>query len=59
MTLDRQAEALARLEAKLIWYAQGANPYKSKPMVQFLRGAYDDYDHLARRAEWADAEGEE
>jgi ATP-dependent helicase/nuclease subunit B len=62
LSLDAEAkadEALLRLEQKLIWHAEGIHPYLSKPRVQFLRGAYGDYDHLARRAEWADAEGEE
>ncbi|MEM8987253.1 MAG: hypothetical protein AAGC95_11070 [Pseudomonadota bacterium] len=33
-------------------------PYLSQPRPQF-QNAYGDYDHLARRKEWAAAAGEE
>ncbi|HVZ99634.1 MAG TPA: double-strand break repair protein AddB [Caulobacterales bacterium] len=51
-------KALAELEQLLKRYADPAQPFLSKPRVQFLK-SYADYDLLARRKEWADAEGEE
>jgi ATP-dependent helicase/nuclease subunit B len=39
-------------------YAEADQPFLSKPRVQFVK-PYTEYDHLARRKEWADAEGEE
>ncbi|MGE3143353.1 MAG: PD-(D/E)XK nuclease family protein [Hyphomonadaceae bacterium] len=50
-------EALARLESLLAAYARPEQPFLSKPRVQFVR-EYADYDHLARRKEWGEAEGE-
>jgi ATP-dependent helicase/nuclease subunit B len=50
--------ALAALETMLKRYAAPEQPFLSKPRVQFIK-PYDDYDHLARRKEWADAEGVE
>lgn len=51
-------QALAALEKLLLRYADPAQAFLSKPRVQFLK-PYDDFDLLARRKEWADAEGEE
>ncbi|MDX2234710.1 MAG: double-strand break repair protein AddB [Hyphomonadaceae bacterium] len=51
-------EALARLEALLDKYDHPGQAYLSKPRVQFIK-EWADYDHFARRAEWADAEGQE
>jgi len=51
-------EALAKLKALLKLYADPAQPFLSKPRVLKVK-IYDDYDQLARRNEWADAEGEE
>jgi len=51
-------KALAELERLLRRYGEQSQAFLSKPRVQFLK-PYDDYDLLARRKEWADAEGEE
>ncbi|HVY84541.1 MAG TPA: double-strand break repair protein AddB [Caulobacterales bacterium] len=51
-------KALAELEKLLRRYAERDQPFLSKPRVQFLK-PYADYDLLARRKEWADAEGDE
>ena len=51
-------EALANLRALLKRYAAPEQAFLSKPRVLRVR-IYDDYDQLARRQEWADAEGEE
>lgn len=51
-------KALHALEGLLARYAEPGQPFLSKPRVQFIK-PYADYDHLARRKEWADAEGEE
>ena len=50
--------ALVALEKLLQRYAELDQPFLSKPRVQFLK-PYADYDQLARRKEWADAEGDE
>lgn len=51
-------KALANLRALLATYADPAQPFYSKPRVQFLK-PYDEYDLLARRKEWADELGDE
>jgi len=51
-------EALAKLDALLARYGDIAQPFLSSPRVQFA-AKYRDYDHLARRKEWAEAEGAE
>ncbi|MBI1251575.1 MAG: double-strand break repair protein AddB [Alphaproteobacteria bacterium] len=51
-------DALARTEGLLSAYADPERPFLCKPRVLQLT-LYDDYDHLARRKEWANAEGEE
>jgi ATP-dependent helicase/nuclease subunit B len=51
-------EALAALAALLRRYAEADQPFLSKPRVQFIK-PYTEYDQLARRKEWADAEGDE
>ncbi|MEZ5996495.1 MAG: double-strand break repair protein AddB [Hyphomonadaceae bacterium] len=51
-------QALAALRGLLGRYAEPDQPFLSKPRVQFVK-PYAEYDHLARRKEWADAEGEE
>lgn len=51
-------KALAALKALLLRYREPDQPFLSKPRVQFIK-PYLEYDHLARRKEWADAEGEE
>ncbi|MES1198838.1 MAG: double-strand break repair protein AddB [Pseudomonadota bacterium] len=55
---DAGEKALADLERLLRRYGEQSQPFLSKPRVQFLK-PYDDYDLLARRKEWADAEGDE
>lgn len=60
--LSEGESALANLEALLKAYAKPAQEFLSKPRVEFLKShtgrIYTDYDHLARRKEWADAEGD-
>jgi ATP-dependent helicase/nuclease subunit B len=61
LPLDAMAEAekaLAALKQLLARYAQAEQPFLSKPRVLLIK-PYDEYDQLARRKEWADAEGEE
>lgn len=61
LALDAMAEAekaLQALKGLLHRYGQADQPFLSKPRVQFIK-PYAEYDHLARRKEWADAEGEE
>jgi ATP-dependent helicase/nuclease subunit B len=50
-------EALASLRALLKRYAEPTQPFLSKPRVQFIK-PFAEYDLLARRKEWADAEGD-
>jgi ATP-dependent helicase/nuclease subunit B len=57
-TVDEAADAaLASLQALLDVYRHPEKAFLSKPRVQLLAKG-DDYDHLARRKEWADAEEE-
>ncbi|WP_395646782.1 double-strand break repair protein AddB [Terricaulis sp.] len=61
LALDAMAEAdkaLTALTGLLHRYAQADQPFLSKPRVLKVR-IYDDYDQLARRKEWADAEDDE
>lgn len=61
LALDAYSEgedALARLMALMADYDRQTQPYLSKPRVQFIKKNRTDYDHLARRLEWADAEGD-
>lgn len=51
-------KALAELEKLLRKYAEPSQAFLSKPRVQFIK-RYADYDQLARRKEWADAEMDE
>lgn len=52
-------DALEGLKALIDQYANPAQPYYSKPRVEFI-WTVSDYDRLARRAEWtADEGGEE
>jgi ATP-dependent helicase/nuclease subunit B len=51
-------KALSALKGLLARYAEADQPFLSKPRVQFIK-PYDEYDHLARRKEWADAETDE
>lgn len=46
-------KALAALRGLLQRYADAEQPFLSKPRVQFVK-PYLEYDHLARRKEWAD-----
>ena len=61
LALDAMAEAdkaLAALKGLLARYAEADQAFLSKPRVLLIK-PYDEYDQLARRKEWADAEGEE
>jgi ATP-dependent helicase/nuclease subunit B len=51
-------EALAELRKLLAQYAEPERAFLSKPRV-FKIKLYDDYDHLARRKEWADERADE
>lgn len=55
---DAAEDALQSLEKLLAQYDKPTQAYLSKPRVQFIK-PYADYDLLARRKEWADAEGGE
>lgn len=55
------AEKIEQLMGMLVQYSKETQPFLSKPRAKFVRKAQDsvgDYDLLARRAEWADADGE-
>lgn len=54
---DLASETLAELAVLFRKYADPLQPFYSKPRVQFA-WVYGDFDHLARRAEWADAAGD-
>ena len=56
---DLAADAKAGLETLLAGYADESQPYLSVPRIQFLSKYAGDYDHLARRAEWAGEAGDE
>lgn len=51
------AEALAGFESLMQAYQNPNQPYLSKPRVALL-SAWGEYDHLARRDEWAEEEAE-
>ena len=59
--MEEGEKALTRLGALLAAYAAPDQPFLCKPRVQFLKShsgrIYTDFDHLARRKEWADADG--
>ncbi len=58
-TMQIASDALEGLKALIDQYANDAQPYYSKPRVEFI-WTVSDYDRLARRAEWtADEGGEE
>jgi RecB family exonuclease len=55
------AEKVEQLMGMLVQYSKETQPFLSKPRAKFVRKAQDsvgEYDLLARRAEWADADGE-
>lgn len=54
---DAAEKALASLRGLLQRYADAEQPFLSKPRVQFVK-PYLEYDHLARRKEWADEEAD-
>jgi ATP-dependent helicase/nuclease subunit B len=56
--MDVAAKALAGLVKLIGEYADPAQPYLSKPRVEFS-WSVSDYDRLARRAEWTTDEGGE
>lgn len=56
--IEEAENALAALKGLLARYGQADQPFLSKPRVQFIK-PYTEFDHLARRKEWADAEGDE
>lgn len=50
-------ETLAALKQLFARYGDLAQAFYSKPRVQFAN-TWEDYDHFARRAEWADVAGD-
>lgn len=57
-TMQIAQDALAGLKALIEQYGDPAQPYYSKPRVEFI-WTVSDYDRLARRAEWSADEGGE
>ena len=57
-TMQVARDALEGLKALIEQYANPAQPYYSKPRVEFI-WSVSDYDRLARRAEWSADEGGE
>jgi ATP-dependent helicase/nuclease subunit B len=55
---DAAAKALAALRGLLARYATAEQAFFSKPRVLKVK-LYDDYDHLARRKQWADEKADE
>ncbi|HVK80857.1 MAG TPA: PD-(D/E)XK nuclease family protein, partial [Verrucomicrobiae bacterium] len=51
-------KALSSLRGLFARYADENQAFLSKPRVQFIK-PYAEYDHLARRKEWADEKGDE
>lgn len=61
LSIDTAAQAdiaIEALDALMARYLSGTIAYLSKPRVQFVNADRTTYDLLARRAEWADSEGE-
>lgn len=52
-------DAKAGLQTLLDGYANRDQPYLSVPRIQFISQYAGDFDHLARRAEWAGEIGDE
>lgn len=57
-TMQVASDSLEGLKALIEQYANPAQPYYSKPRVEFI-WSVSDYDRLARRAEWSADEGGE
>ncbi len=55
-TMQVAEAALEGLKHLIEQYADPAQPYYSKPRVEFA-WSVSDYDNLARRAEWTTDEG--
>jgi ATP-dependent helicase/nuclease subunit B len=55
--VDLAADALRDLKKWVAEFDDVATAYPSQPRAQYVN-SYGDYDHLARRAEWASAPGE-
>lgn len=56
---DRYADLAVRVVTQLVaFFDDPANPYLSQPRAKYVND-YGDYDHLARRGEWAQAGGGE
>lgn len=56
--MEEAEKALSSLREMLARYADPTQPFLSKPRVKLIK-PYAEYDQLARRKEWADAEGED
>ncbi|MEZ5937184.1 MAG: double-strand break repair protein AddB [Hyphomonadaceae bacterium] len=57
-TMEVAEEAFEGLTKLIAQYARADTPYLSKPRAKFVSKS-DDFDRLARRAEWSVEEGEE
>ena len=56
--VDLAEDALEALKRLIGWFDDEAFAYRSQPRVKFVN-RYGDFDHLARRKEWASAPGED
>ena len=56
--VDLAEDALGDLKRLIGWFDDAAFAYRSQPRVKFVN-RYGDFDHLARRKEWASAPGDE
>ena len=56
--VDLAEDALEDLKKLIGWFDDEAFAYRSQPRAKFVN-RYGDYDHLARRKEWASAPGDD
>ena len=56
--VDLAEDALENLNQMIAWFDDPKRDYPSQPRVKFVN-RYGDYDHLARRKEWASAPGDD
>lgn len=56
--VDLAEDALENLKTFVAWFDNPAQIYQSQPRAKFTN-RWGDYDHLARRKEWASAPGDD
>jgi len=56
--VDLAEDALGNLKRLIGWFDDAAFAYRSQPRAKFVN-RYGDFDHLARRKEWASAPGDD